>query len=172
VTSEWLPAATLGAGVIGTIGAQGLTAWFASKREEGARAAERQVAREAFQRDTLLELQDAVLEMVRVATKLYISHRTVFAQTGEYARTPDPADLDEAARTSMALVAKLGQRVVDDELRGAITALQTRCGEVVAPNFGDDDAQAKTQATRRWSALVFANTAFNDHLGSVLRRVL
>jgi hypothetical protein len=172
LSSDWLPAATLAAGVLGTLGGQGLREWRTSGREREARRAERQVARDAFQRETLLELQDAILEMVRLTSKLHIYHRRVFAESGRWSRDPEPDDLAEAHRLTIARMAALKQRVLDGELRAELGHLQEGCAEITEANFGEDDAWAAERASQRWIALAHANRGMEDHLGRILRQVL
>src|SRR5438105_955053 len=101
MSSDWFPAVTLAAGVLGTLGTQALRERWTSGREREARQAEREVARDAFQRETLLELQDVIVEMTRVTMKLHLHHRQSFAQSGRWSRDPEPDDLAETHRLAL-----------------------------------------------------------------------
>jgi hypothetical protein len=120
----------------------------------------------------LLELQDVILEMVRLTSKVHAHHRQVLAQTDRWSQDPEPEDLAEAHRLSVARIGRLKQRVLDDGLREEIEALKGGCARVTEPNFGVPDAAAAEQANREWMALIYANSAMEDHLGRILRQVL
>jgi len=173
VTSEWLPVAALAAGVVGTIGGQGLTGWLAWKREQGARSAERDVARDAFQRETLLEIQGAVLDVLRASSQLHINHKRVYRGTGKYARASDPEEMAEKQREAMARASQLRQRVLDDSLRTSIRELQELATEATGPpllTLSNEDAARRADET--FIKIAHDQAAFQEQLGVVLRGLL
>jgi hypothetical protein len=164
-TAEWLPAATLAAGVIGTVGGQGLTAWLASKRDESARAAERDVSREAFQRDTLLDVQDAVYSLMRATSETHMHD-----QKAPY--TLLPPDLDEQLRAGTANVGHLRQRILDDQLRAEVRQLIEAMTRVMLPNPDVLEQQRPALQQREWLSLMHAHQGFEDRLGAILRTLI
>jgi hypothetical protein len=170
--AEWLPAATLAAGVVGTLGGQGLREWLTSGREREARAAEREVARNAFQRDTLLELQDALLELVQSASRIHLHQGNVYGQTERFGRDNLPEDLNEASGLTNARTSRLQQRILDEQVRQELASLKNLCTEITFPNTGIDDAVAWGNAHNAWLRLPHVNKQLEDRIGTVLRGLL
>jgi hypothetical protein len=174
MAADWLPAATLAAGVVGTLGGQGLKEVLTAGREREGRAAERDVARDAFQRDTLLELQDALLALMRNTAQLHNHHVQVYRTTDRYSRDPDPDGLSEDNRLAIAGVNRLAQRVLDDELRAHVKAVRDLCAEVTRPAQMQTGTEADIaeRAEQAWFRLAAEGTRIQDHIGEVLRGVL
>jgi len=172
--SEWLPAATLAAGVVGTLGGQGLRERFTLGREREARKAERDVTRDAFQRGTLLELQDAIQRVIRATNLIRTHHDNVYASDGTYARELDPPELTDGKREAMAVATRLRQRVLDDELRQRIRELQELCTVIIYPPSltGLTDKQAARRADEMSFRLAQEYNDLEEHLGRVLRALL
>ncbi len=174
MVSDWLPAATLAAGVVGTLGGQGLREWFTWKREESARTAEREVARGAFQRDTLLEIQDVVVRLLVNTLESLVHRGRVFEETGRWGRDLYPDELSKATGAVMADMSRLRQRILNDDLRRRLLVVQDLVTEINRPPLqaAHDDA-AKQQAFDTFvRQLLPANAALEDHLGEVLRALL
>jgi hypothetical protein len=174
MASELIPAVTLALGAVGTLGAQGLRERFTLGREREARTAERQVARDALQRETLLELQDAILRVVRNTSQLRIHHQIVYASKGTYARELDPPELSDENREAMAITTRLRQRVLDDELRQHVRDVQELCTQITMPPqvMGETDEQAARRAEEASGRLARDYNDLENHLGRVLRTLL
>jgi hypothetical protein len=174
VAADWLAPVSLAAGVVGTLGGQGLREWLTSGREREARAAEREVARQAFQRDTLLELQDEVLALLRNTAQLHSHHVNVYRATGQYARDRVPEDLDEESRLAIARVNRLRQRVIDDDLRQHLAAVRNLCTLVTRPAQMQEGSEAEIAARgeQAWFELAAESRDVEDHIGAVLRGLL
>jgi hypothetical protein len=105
-----------------------------------ARAAERHVARVAFQRDTL-KLQDAVRRVTRNTALLRIRGRKVYRESRTYVREKGSPGLSGENREANAAVSRVRQRALDDSVRQDIRAVQettskhTTC--VAAVRFAD-----------------------------------
>ena len=172
MSSDLIPVASFAAGVVGTLGAQGLRERFTTTREREARTAEREVARDAFQRQTLLELQDAILRLVRSTTQLRRHHRAVYAEKGTYARESDPPGLGEEHRDAMANTTHLRQRVLDDDLREHVRAVQELCAQITMPPPGDSDQVAARRTEEAQIRLAHEVNDLEDRLGRALRALL
>jgi hypothetical protein len=174
VSSDLVPAGALVAGGLLTLAGGVLREHFASGREREARNAEREVARDAFQRETLLELQDAILRVVRNTTQLRIHHRTVYADNGTYAREFDPPELSDESRLAMVAATRLRQRVLDDSLRKRAGDVQTLCTHITMPPqlTGETDAEAAERADAQSLQLPQEYNELENHLGRVLRTLL
>ena len=114
-------------------------------REHEARRAERELAREdsrhAFQRDTLLAIQDAVADLLRTA--VYVHDEVVNAEekTGHW---PAPRPFDELPAgfaEHFACVQALRARVFDEEVRRLVADLDT--ATLRAIHAGDRDSAAR-----------------------------
>jgi hypothetical protein len=185
MSSDLVPAAAVIVGGAFTIAGGVLREQFTSRREreartserelaQEARAAERELVRAAFQRETLLELQDAILRLVRNTTQLNHHHRQVYAENGTYARQFDPPDLSDESRLATAAVTRLRQRVLEDGLRQRVRDVQELCTQITMPPqvTGETDAQAADRAGAQSIRLVHEYAELEDHLGHVLRSLL
>jgi hypothetical protein len=173
MTSEWLPAVALGVGAAGTFAAQLIRERFTSGRERDARAAEREVARDTFQRETLLELQDAMLRVLQNAAQLHLHNGRVYSETGRYARDYYPTELSDESGDVMAIASRLRQRVLDDDLRQRIWDVLHLCTEMTRPTLATEaDAVAKDRADAAFIRLASANAELEHHIGTVLRELL
>jgi hypothetical protein len=98
-----------------------------SRREREAQQATRMQQltdqRAAFQRDTILALQDAIGEMWALSADGYNRAAAIAATTGTWP-SPDQTDLPELNTTSARATA-LRARIFDDELRLHVRELQT-----------------------------------------------
>jgi hypothetical protein len=175
VTSELLPAGTLIVGAGLTFAAQVYRERFTSSRERETRNAEREVARDAFQRETLLELQDAVLAVLRSTADIHSYQRRVYAETQRYADSPEPKELLTPNQEANAQASRLLQRVIDDDLRQAIRTLQKRCAEILMHRHlrpeGSDRDMAR-QAEADFTSMAIESAELENRLGLVLRNLL
>ena len=173
MASDLLPAITLAVGAAGTFAAQLIRERFTSGRERDARAAEREVARDAFQRETLLELQDAMLRVLQNTAQLHLHNGRVYSETGRYARDYYPTELSDESSSVMAVASRLRQRILDDDLRRGVSDVLSLCIEMTNPTLGTEvAAAAKDRADAAFSRLASANAELEDHIGSVLRALL
>jgi hypothetical protein len=173
MTSEWLPAAALAAGVAGTWGAQVWRERQTSDRESRAREHERQVASDAFQRETLLELQEAMGAAMHTTTQLSAIHRRAFNHTGRYGRDPDPDELDIEGRDRMGHLSRLKARVLDADLRQRVTHAQNLMVRATMPALADQvDAEVARAAELAYFDSLNALSEAEVRLGEVLRALL
>lgn len=185
MSANLVPAAAVVVGGAFTIAGGVLREQFTSRREreartserelaEEARAAEREIVRTTFQRETLLDLQDAVLRLVRNTMQLNIHHRRVYAENRTYARELDPPALSDESRLAAAEATRLRQRVLDDDLRLRVRDVQALCTQLVMPPqvTGETDAQAAERADGQSIRLAHDYADLEDHLGRVLRALL
>jgi hypothetical protein len=174
MASDLLPTLTFGAGVVGTLAAQAWRERWIAGREREARTAEREVARDAFQRETLLELQEAILRVVRSSSQLRLHHRRVYAQKGTYAQGSEPPGLSEENREAMANATHLRQRVLDDDLREHVRVVQRLCADMTAPLqlTGESDEEAAGRADAQSIQLAHEVNDLEERLGKVLRTLL
>lgn len=116
-----LPVVTLMLGVILNAAIEYVRDGRTSKREQKARAVRREeeiaAKRIEFQRETLLELQNAVNEMGRQTAKLHIHDLQHFRNEGTWQEANLPHDIDEAQRAAVSWLSVLYVRVLDREVK-------------------------------------------------------
>lgn len=131
----WIPIATLILGYVGSLVTESFRDKRLATRERLASEAEREEfrtrRRDDFQRETLIELQDALLEVARQAGDLYHWDLKQHRETGQWGRNPSPSDMDEIARRAHAKASALRVRVLDDELRKLVDEM-TRTAVMIA----------------------------------------
>lgn len=125
-------------GLIGTIvgaSASIATTWLSvrssSKLQEEKVRAERHECFNAFQRETLLELQEAIHDVMRLVNRAYIEDCESFRAGTVWHRAMLSNELDESIRLTMRKVSILRERVVDDSNRRMIKALMTIASQAI-----------------------------------------
>jgi hypothetical protein len=117
-------------------------------RERETRRALRQDAiaerRTQFQRQTLLDLQPALLDLARQAGKMHLHDLTDYRTTGVFHSKAYPDDVNENFRAATALTSMLAVRVNDDIVRVLISAFKSAAsdiGDAESPDDSDSDFQ-------------------------------
>jgi hypothetical protein len=162
----WFPVVTLALGALGTVIAE----WW---REQRGERRTRQAARDAFQRETLLALQDALMVLGRVMSRVHMHDLNAYRETGEWGKVPLPDELDEGTRTAIVGVNRHRVRVLDDDVRNAVKAFVELAGEMAIPPLSatthDLRMAAAEAAYRRMTA---AFEPLQERIGVLLREVL
>ena len=130
---------------------------------DGARRVnDRQIDRDRIQRDTLLAVQTAMGDWLRVQS--HVKHFAIqsFRTTGELGTVPN--EVDEAASTTGQQLAYLIERVKDASLRSSLAGLMA----LAIPYVPADEAEVRAA----WDALVERVMPVNDQLGDALRQYL
>jgi hypothetical protein len=134
----FLPIATLLLGYV----TKSISDWLdfrrARKREREAREETRRdirfERREKFQRATLLELQEELVNLVRTASQMHVQDIKAHRETGTWKRQLFESELSEAARLAHARVAVLTVRVRDEAVRNLVADInQGTIGLTLAP---------------------------------------
>jgi hypothetical protein len=168
--SEATTGQLIGAGTAILSGALGLLGGvliehLRTRGDRAARTEARQDERDDFQRQTLLELQEAIARYGRLVGQLHHHDTMAFKQTGDWAKTRLGADLDEDFRSAQVQLRLLAERVRDDELRPLVYGFSNR-GVLVGM------ATSQGQATERMDDWMASMIKLQDRLGSVLRSFL
>lgn len=123
-------------GAAASIGTTWLTNAHAAKLEsQKAREIRAETAR-AFQRQTLLELQEAVHILARKATESFLYDRVRHSEGNEWGSVPIPDELDASLMESFRTVGILNQRVSNEVLRNKVVAFtETLADSVNAWSF-------------------------------------
>jgi hypothetical protein len=103
------------------------TTWIASRNTLHLQIVTNKQEREArastFQIETLVDLQDAIHENLRLTTQAYIQDRDAHIRGIEWGKNMLDEPLDEELRLIQTKVAILRERVSDEQLRNEIKAL-------------------------------------------------
>lgn len=111
------------------------TSWLATRtssrlQQEKLNDERRERAR-TFQRQTLLDLQEAIHDALRLVNRGYIEDYQANRSTKAWGKNMLSEEVNEGIRLAQRRVAMLVERVADDELRMQIKTLSGRTGQVI-----------------------------------------
>lgn len=120
--------------IVGALASIGTT-WLSAR---GAHVLQREKSREAraeraseFQRQTLLDLQDAIHEALRLVHQAYFEDLAAHHQTKEWGMNMLSDEVNEGVRLALRRVSILVERVADDELRSMVKKLMSGVTQVL-----------------------------------------
>ncbi|SRR5216683_1869088 len=164
--SYWLPLVTGFVGIVSGITLE----WFrdnrAYKRERESRDSGRRDAwierRNAFQTQTLLDLQDETAKWIRCVREVHFLQTSRSDAVGEWPDIPYPAELGDRLGEATSRTIMFSGRIRDGEVRETFKQLRDELGKVIwASNKSDSE---------RW--IRASNTTFealNERIGVLLR---
>lgn len=167
VTSAgWFPVATAFAGYAAGF----VTEWFrdsrTARREREARAEKRaddlRARRAEFQRQTLLDLQEAMFQLARAAVALHHQDAMTFRNTGVWGRQPVSDELSEGHRAALARTNMLVARVRDEDIRHLVGQLRAHSAEASI-------SRSEADAGRCIASMMGAQEQANERVGEILR---
>lgn len=139
-----------------------------SEREREARRSLRQdqifERRVAFQRQTLLELQEAVMELIRCAGAMHHLDEMEHRRTGRWHKQLYEEDLSEQARLANARTTLFAVRVRDDSVRDLVTEMKSH---VTASVF----SRSPEEGQQELNLMVKTFETLNHRIGEVLREL-
>jgi len=167
-SQQWFPVATLLAG----FAANGILEWFrhrsSSSREVAARVAERcraiEERRARFQRESLLALQEAMVDLTRAVANGHFHDLRAFRQGNGWRKTYLPEDVDQAIREANQQTALLNERVADENVRKAVEYAKGLASGIF---FTSDSATAEGMMTKLGNASI----EVQKQIGIVLRKL-
>lgn len=154
--------------ILGAAIAGGISLWqvqLVTRREREARQElrerERRDRRDAFQRETLLGVQDAVTDLWNATVAVYDQGASETRGGGSWPRRPDPILLPPEWSEANGRLLKLAARVFDRELWKLLVELQTQSLQTVTAETRDEafDSLGK-QGGLMWKA--------NSRIGALL----
>ncbi len=162
----WFPAFTLFIGYA----AGWLSEWLqhrrASQRERDARLDARQdqlrERRATFQRQTLLDLQESLLQLVRSAAVMHHQDVMAYRKTGNWQKQLYDNEISEDFRLAHARTTMLSVRVRDDTVRDLVNTLKSH-----ATNSGMCATQKDSELHIWEMTTTYEN--LNHHIGEILR---
>jgi hypothetical protein len=167
-SSGWFPSVTL---LIG-FATGAVTEWLRDRRTEGRERKARKEARrdqflerrKDFQRQTLLDLQEAVMELIRTAGEMHYQDLMASRKAGKWVSQPVTDELNERARIVQARTTLLSVRVRDDSVRGFVDELKGHASSLVVSK-----SQAESEATFANINPIFQK--LNERVGQLLREM-
>jgi|SRR3990167_1399726 len=142
------------------------TTWISNAHESGL---EKQRAKDlraetsrAFQRQTLIDLQDAVHHLVAQAAFAHMHDAREARAKGEWGITPLADEQAEMLRQAFRKVTILNQRVANDALRARVNKFKSDVGEAV-------NASNQKDASFLWEYTAEEIESLSSDIGEVLR---
>jgi len=125
---------------------------------------QRIASRIAFQRDTLLQLQDAVQKLARATGQMHHLDEMAFRKTNVWRKEQLPDELDQGYFVAQTQTSMLSSRVRDDRVRQLVSQLKTASTDVVlAPN--------ETAASHGLRSLMTVNEELHSRIGELIRTI-
>jgi hypothetical protein len=104
--------------------------------------------RTQFQRQTLLDLQPALLDLARQAGQMHFHDLRDYRATGVFHSQAYPDDVNEGLRAATALTSMLAVRVNDEIVRVLISAFKSAASDIGGAESPDDsDSHFHTMST-------------------------
>lgn len=152
-------------------GHQALTREREARRE--AREAARQDARDAFERDTLIELQDAIAALMRNTSQIHLENEVEFRKSGSWGRRTLPEEIGGEPQGSRARnFERLRVRVLNDELRNLCEQWWSYAAKSMVPALREEgDQDARLRATADWERSTAIFSEVMEKVGSRLREL-
>jgi uncharacterized coiled-coil protein SlyX len=175
----WFPALTLLVGFATSSFAEWLRQRYANKRERAAAEATREQEREAreserriqlferrtsFQRETLLNLQDAIVKLARATGRMQHLDLMEYRKTGNWGKQPIPSDLNDDAHQANVIIMVLKARVRDDLIREMTGTFQSQANLVAISR----SEQASKEVSDK---MVGELGPLHERIGEVLRKL-
>lgn len=185
VTSTALTVAGTAAGTVAVfVGGLLADAWrtrlgirAAKDERDDVRQAQRRDRRDAFELDTLLELQEVLPRMARAAHLGYQHDKAHFLATGHWARGGDPLPDDVGGEGQMEMLrtfSRLRSRIFDEDLRDSLSAWNTELARLALGRDypGQSDAEAQQWAEQlQFGALTVQLDELSQRIGSRIRQL-
>jgi hypothetical protein len=144
-----------------------------AKREQDALAEQQASEGRAFQRDTLLELHDALHMFNRVCGQANRFDEETYRRTGLYGRDQLPGTMSDDLAQMINSINRLRVRIFDDRLRGQIDdyiKLATQRSQSREKRQEGDDAMLREQVTTAEREIATQYPILEEALGVAIRQ--
>ena len=115
--------------IVGALASIGIS-WISNRTASSLQAArvhhERLEVASAFQRQTLIDVQESIHDALRLVHRVYFEDYQAYRTTQQWESSLLPAALSEELRLAMRKVSILVERIADDPLRSQIKTLMCR----------------------------------------------
>jgi hypothetical protein len=140
----------------------------AASRERDARVAQSQIQlaerRSDFQRETLLNLQEACMQLARATGAAQHQDAVAYRATRQWQIQLLSNELDESCRAAQGRTGLLAVRVRDNEVRELVASLK-QCAAAITLAMSWEDSNRDMQA------MVSTQERLNQRIGELLRRL-
>ena len=163
--ATWGFIGTLVGTVIGattSISTTAIYSWNASRLQRNADSLERLERARAFQRDNLLELQDALQEAMRFMGRAHCEDQVAYKKSGNWGKSMLSDEVDQNILLSNRKMSVLTERVADDKLRSELKQIHQKITNCFSAN-SEIEAKAIVEDTASAYNIVM------EHLGKFLR---
>lgn len=150
------------AGAAASIATTVISSRNAASLQSAAAILEREEKARAFQRDTLIELQDAVHDELRAVALVYMADYAAYRETSTWGRKMLGEELNNKVHLAGRRTLLLSERIANDDLRDHLKSLRSLLTEV---QMASDAAIAE----RAHMAAIEMGTSVMEHIGTVLR---
>jgi hypothetical protein len=149
-------------GALASIGTTWISGRHAVSLQRQAASLDRLERARAFQRETLIELQDALHDALRMVTRAHLEDVAAFKKGEKWGSSFLSAEVNEGVRLAARRVSILIERVANDALRSDLKKIAGATGQVCLAN-----SEAEGQASLEHAYATGNNVT--QHIGSVLR---
>ena len=140
-------------GTAGTLFATWLQQAHASRREREASERDAAERRRAFQRDTLMELQEALAALVRYYGRAQHLDEMEWRKTGTWGRSLLPEDVDSGTQNTTVRMILLSERIDDDDVRQHIRAFNDGLARLAISTDRDEAQDIMAGAVADYAAI-------------------
>jgi hypothetical protein len=162
----WFPVFTLLLGYATKAVSDWLQHRRTSERERQAREAARldrlSERRTNFQRQTLLDLQEAVMQLIRTTGAMHHRDVMAFRKTGEWQKQLFGEELSENNRLANVRCSMLAVRVRDDSVRDLVAVVKSHAGDAGM-------CASQEEGERAMRAMAAESEKLNQRIGELLR---
>lgn len=166
--ATWFPVVTLVFGYVLSVISDSFKDRRTLQREREARKATRRAQmyerRVTFQRQTLLDLQDALNDLARAVGAIHLEDERTYHQIREWNKMPHTQDASENCRLAFRRMSTFRVRVHDDTVRELAQKFQNYSSDVTT---GDD----RNMAFAALSGAFKVAEELNERIGEILRRI-
>lgn len=164
-SAVWGMIGTLAGAVVGAAASIGAT-WRASavsyRMHNDKQQEERREKAKEFQRATLLDLQDALYDAVRMCGRAYFADFVAYRSGGEWGKGRLSEDLSAGLLASSRRVSILIERVENTELRSEVKSLTAQMSALTMQTEKEEADCLKIEIAQKFDVLV-------ERIGTVLR---
>lgn len=158
-------------------GLEALRSGLSSRQARRLRRSEREIQLDdrqvQFEIDTLLQLEEAVAKLVRMATRTHIENLKEFRDTARYGYAQLPDEIGGESSVSINReVSKLASRVIDDGVRAHVEKVRDLVARLAMTRFASDDGKEGAAAVESaLNALMGATSETFKEIGQKLREL-
>lgn len=149
-------------GALASIGTTWVSGWHAANLQKQAASLDRVERARSFQRQNLLDLQEALNDALRMVTRGHLEDVDSFKEKGHWGQSFLSEDVNEGVRATGRKASILIERVADDALRSDLKKVTAMSSQVLL-------AKSREEAEKNFAAMVNSSTEATEHMGRVLR---